>query len=39
VALVCAGQSCSLPITNPHQIIAVAEAVSGSEVRPLPGAT
>ncbi len=35
VALVCAGQKCSLPITDPHQLIAAAAA--GSEVRPFPG--
>jgi hypothetical protein len=30
VALVCAGQKCSLPITDPHQLIATAAAVGGS---------
>jgi uncharacterized protein YyaL (SSP411 family) len=37
VALVCAGQKCSLPITDPHQLIATAAAFGGVEVRPLPG--
>ncbi len=37
VALVCAGQKCSLPITDPHQLIATAAAFGGGEVRPLPG--
>jgi uncharacterized protein YyaL (SSP411 family) len=36
VALVCAGQKCSLPITNPEQLIAAAAAMGASEVRPLP---
>ena len=34
VALVCAGQKCSLPITDPSQLIATAAAIAGSEVRP-----
>jgi uncharacterized protein YyaL (SSP411 family) len=34
VALVCAGQKCSLPITDPNQLGAVAAAISGGEVRP-----
>jgi uncharacterized protein len=38
-ALVCAGQKCSLPITDPQQIIAAATAVDGSEVGPLAGTT
>jgi uncharacterized protein YyaL (SSP411 family) len=37
VALVCAGQKCSLPITDPHQLAATAAAFGGGEVRPLPG--
>jgi uncharacterized protein YyaL (SSP411 family) len=37
VALVCAGQKCSLPITDPHQLIATTAAFGGGEVRPLPG--
>jgi uncharacterized protein len=37
VALVCAGQKCSLPITDPHQLMATAAAIGGSEVRPLAG--
>ncbi len=37
VALVCAGQKCSLPITDPHQLIATAAAFGDGEVRPLPG--
>jgi len=37
VALVCAGQKCSLPITDPEQLIAAAAAMGASEVRPLPG--
>jgi uncharacterized protein len=37
VALVCAGQTCSLPITDPHQLKTAAAALGGSEVAPLPG--
>jgi uncharacterized protein YyaL (SSP411 family) len=37
VALVCAGQKCSLPVTDPQQLIATAAAFGGGEVRPLPG--
>jgi len=36
VALVCAGQKCSLPITEPHQLITVAAAMGVSNVRPGP---
>jgi uncharacterized protein YyaL (SSP411 family) len=36
VALVCAGQKCSLPITSPEQLIAAAAAMGASEVHPLP---
>jgi hypothetical protein len=31
VALVCAGQTCSLPITKPQLILAAAAAAGGSE--------
>jgi uncharacterized protein YyaL (SSP411 family) len=37
VALVCAGQKCSLPISDPHQLIATAAAFGGGEVRRLLG--
>ena len=37
VALVCAGQKCSLPVTDPQQLIATAAAFGGGEVQPLPG--
>jgi uncharacterized protein YyaL (SSP411 family) len=36
IALVCAGQKCSLPIIDPQQILAAAAAAGGSEVSPLP---
>jgi uncharacterized protein YyaL (SSP411 family) len=36
-ALVCAGQKCSLPITDPHQLVAAAAAIGGSGGRPLAG--
>jgi len=35
-ALVCSGQKCSLPLTDPQQLMA-AIAAAGGEVRPLPG--
>jgi uncharacterized protein YyaL (SSP411 family) len=35
-ALVCSGQKCSLPVTDPQQLMA-AIAAAGGEVRPLPG--
>jgi uncharacterized protein YyaL (SSP411 family) len=36
-ALVCAGQKCSLPITDPHQLVATAAAFGGGGVQPLHG--
>ncbi|HSV23137.1 MAG TPA: thioredoxin domain-containing protein [Xanthobacteraceae bacterium] len=36
-ALVCAGQKCSLPVTEPQQLMAAMAAADGSEIRPLPG--
>jgi uncharacterized protein len=36
-ALVCAGQKCSLPVTDPQQLMAAAAAMGASEVRPSPG--
>jgi uncharacterized protein len=33
VALVCAGQRCSLPVTDPHQLAAVAAAMSAADAR------
>jgi uncharacterized protein YyaL (SSP411 family) len=36
IGLVCAGQTCSLPILDPRQILAAAAAAGGSEARPLP---
>jgi len=37
VALVCAGQKCSLPITEPHQLMAAAASIGASAVQPSPG--
>jgi uncharacterized protein len=34
IALVCAGQTCSLPITDPQQILPAAAAAGGNGVRP-----
>jgi uncharacterized protein len=34
IALVCAGQTCSLPIADPQQILAAAASVGGGAVRP-----
>jgi uncharacterized protein len=36
VALVCAGQKCSLPITDPDQLLAAATAIGETEVKPFP---
>ena len=37
VALVCAGATCSLPVTDPQQLMAAVTAARGSAVSPLPG--
>ncbi|HLK82066.1 MAG TPA: thioredoxin domain-containing protein [Xanthobacteraceae bacterium] len=37
VALLCSGQRCSLPITEPHQLITAVAALGGSEAQSLPG--
>jgi uncharacterized protein YyaL (SSP411 family) len=37
VALVCAGQKCSLPVTDPDQLVATAAAFGAAEIPPLPG--
>ena len=37
VALVCAGATCSLPVTDPQQLMAAVTATRGGAVSPLPG--
>jgi uncharacterized protein YyaL (SSP411 family) len=37
VALVCAGAKCSLPVTDPQQLMAAVTAARGGVVSPLPG--
>jgi uncharacterized protein len=37
VALVCAGAKCSLPVTDPQQLMAAVTAARGGAVSPLPG--